>query len=900
MKKFVVIDSYALAHRSYHALPPLVSPEGILVNGVYGFMLVFLKMLQELKPDYLVATFDLAQPTFRHKAYTEYKAKRVKAPENFYEQIGIIKEILKIWGIPILEKEGFEADDLIGTIAQKFQKKDLEIIILTGDLDALQLINDNIHVYTLRKGLQDRVIYDMEEIKKKYDLLPAQLIDFKALKGDSSDNVPGVPGVGEKTALKLIQKFNSLDNLYFALENQSPEIKNLNIRLKERLIENKDQAYFSRHLVTIEKGVDLNFQLEEGIFRQPPEEQLTPFFQKLGFQSLIKRIFNEPQKTVNPSTMLRIDGEQSRTIKEKAEVIINTITNQEQLNLFRSKIEKASTLGLFLDHQGHKYGVREIFGLYFILSEAKNKVLPTEGRQVLILSTEEIFYLPQNLFRELKNLIKAIEGKTIFTLGAKEIIEEIKELLQLNLEDIGILAWLIDSERKNYNLESLTRFFLKEENLLFPEDHLRQFLNLAETIKVKVSSLSLDNIWETIEKPLIPILAQMEIDGISVNKQILKHLLEEVEKEIKILESKIYQLAQKTFNINSYQQLIGILFQDLKLDSSILKKTSSGKISTDIFELTKIKNSHSIIPLVIEYRQLEKLKTAFLDPLPQFINLKTQRIHTIWKQNGTATGRLSSEEPNLQNIPSKGEWGKKIRKAFEAAPGFSFLSLDYSQIELRIASHLSLDSKMIAAFQEDKDIHTLTASYINNIKENEVTPEMRKLAKILNFGIIYGMGAKALSETAGISLKEAKRFKEEYFHDFSGLKNYLEHSLCQAKKLGYVETLFGRKRFLPLIGSLGQIGRQEERIAINMPIQGLAADIIKLSMIKISDFIKSKNLEDKVKLILQIHDELILEVKSAIIKEIAPQLKKIMEQVVNLEVPLKAEITIGKNWGELE
>ena len=900
MKKFVVIDSYALAHRSYHALPPLVSPEGILVNGVYGFMLVFLKMLQELKPDYLVATFDLAQPTFRHKAYTEYKAKRVKAPENFYEQIGIIKEILKIWGIPILEKEGFEADDLIGTIAQKFQKKDLEIIILTGDLDALQLINDNIHVYTLRKGLQDRVIYDMEEIKKKYDLLPAQLIDFKALKGDSSDNVPGVPGVGEKTALKLIQKFNSLDNLYFALENQSPEIKNLNIRLKERLIENKDQAYFSRHLVTIEKGVDLNFQLEEGIFRQPPEEQLTPFFQKLGFQSLIKRIFNEPQKTVNPSTMLRIDGEQSRTIKEKAEVIINTITNQEQLNLFRSKIEKASTLGLFLDHQGHKYGVREIFGLYFILSEAKNKVLPTEGRQVLILSTEEIFYLPQNLFRELKNLIKAIEGKTIFTLGAKEIIEEIKELLQLNLEDIGILAWLIDSERKNYNLESLTRFFLKEENLLFPEDHLRQFLNLAETIKVKVSSLSLDNIWETVEKPLIPILAQMEIDGISVNKQILKHLLEEVEKEIKILESKIYQLAQKTFNINSYQQLIGILFQDLKLDSSILKKTSSGKISTDIFELTKIKNSHSIIPLVIEYRQLEKLKTAFLDPLPQFINLKTQRIHTIWKQNGTATGRLSSEEPNLQNIPSKGEWGKKIRKAFEAAPGFSFLSLDYSQIELRIASHLSLDSKMIAAFQEDKDIHTLTASYINNIKENEVTPEMRKLAKILNFGIIYGMGAKALSETAGISLKEAKRFKEEYFHDFSGLKNYLEHSLCQAKKLGYVETLFGRKRFLPLIGSLGQIGRQEERIAINMPIQGLAADIIKLSMIKISDFIKSKNLEDKVKLILQIHDELILEVKSAIIKEIAPQLKKIMEQVVNLEVPLKAEITIGKNWGELE
>ena len=866
MKKFVIIDTYALAHRSYHALPPLVSPEGILVNGVYGFMLVFLKMLQELKPDYLVATFDLAQPTFRHKEYKEYKAKRIKAPENFYEQIGMIKEILKIWGIPILEKESFEADDIIGTIAQKFQRKDLEIIILTGDLDTLQLVNDNIHVYTLRKGLQDRVIYDVEAIKKKYGLLPAQLIDYKALKGDPSDNVVGVPGVGEKTASKLIKEFNNLDNLYLALENQAPEIENLNSKLKERLIKNKNQAYFSRHLVAIEKGVDLNFQLEESTFRPPPEEQLTPLLQKLGFQSLIKRMFNFSQ---NP-------------VEEKPKMVIEKIESQDKLNLLQKKIEKASTLAVFLDYQGHKYGERKIFGLYFILP------------------TKEIFYLPQGFFKELKNLIIVMEGKTVFTLGAKEIIEEIKELSQLNLEDIAILAWLIDSERKNYNLESLTRFFFKEKTLSAPEDYLGQFLNLAEAIKIKVSSLSLDHIWETIEKPLLPILAQMEISGIFVNKQILKHLQEEAEKEIKVLENKIYQLAQKTFNINSYQQLAEVLFKDLQLDVSTLKKTRTGKFSTDVFELTKIKDNHSIIPLIIDYRQLEKLKTAFLDPLPQFINEKTQRIHTIWKQTGTATGRLSSEAPNLQNIPSKGEWGKKIRKAFEAAPDFSFLSLDYSQIELRIASHLSLDPKMLAAFQEDKDIHILTASLINNIEEEKVTPAMRQLAKILNFGIIYGMGAKALSETAGISLKEARKFKEEYFHDFSGLKNYLEHSLEQAKKLGYVETLFGRKRFLPLIGSLGQIGRQEERIAMNMPIQGLAADIIKLSMIKISDFIKSQNLDDEVRLILQIHDELILEVKSAIIKEIAPQLKVIMEQVMDWEVPLKAEITIGKNWGELE
>jgi len=866
MKKFVIIDSYALAHRAYHALPPLVSPEGILVNGVYGFMLVFLKMLQELKPDYLVATFDLAQPTFRHKEYKEYKAKRIKAPENFYEQIGMIKEIFKIWGIPILEKKGFEADDIIGTIAQKFQKDDLEIIILTGDLDTLQLVNDNIHVYTLRKGVQDSIIYDVEEIKKKYGLLPTQLLDFKALKGDPSDNVAGVPGIGEKTALKLIKEFNNLDNLYSALENQSPETKNLNNKLKEKLIKNKDQAYFSRHLVAIEKDVDLNFQLEEAAFKHPPEQQLTLLFQKLGFQSLIKRIFNFSQNSV----------------EEKQKIVIEKIESQDKLNLLQNKIEKTSTVVVFLDYQGHKYGERKIFGLYFVLPP------------------EEIFYLPREFFKELKKLIIVMESKTIFTLGAKEIIEEIKEFSQLNLEDIAILAWLIDSERKNYNLESLSRFFTKEENFLSPEGYLQKFLNLAETIKIKASSLSLDNIWETIEKPLIPILAQMEMNGISVNKQTLQQLQEEVGKEIKILESRIYQLAQKTFNINSYQQLAEVLFKDLQLDASTLKKTRAGKSSTDIFELNKIKDSHPIIPFIINYRQLEKLKTAFLEPLPQFINQKTHRIHTIWKQTGTATGRLSSEEPNLQNIPSKGEWGKKIRKAFEAAPGFSLLSLDYSQIELRIAAHLSLDPKLVEAFREDKDIHTLIASYINNIPEDKVTLEMRKLAKILNFGIIYGMGDKALSETAGISLKEAKQFKKEYFSDFSSLKTYLEHSLEQAKKLGYAETIFGRKRFLPLIGSLGQIGRQEERIAINMPIQGVAADIIKLSMIKISDFIKSKNLEEEVKLIVQIHDELILEVKSEIIKEIAPQLKEIMEQVVDLEVPLKAEITIGQNWGELD
>lgn len=869
MKKLVIIDAYALAHRSYHALPPLISPAGVLVNGVYGFMLVFLKMLHDLKPDYLMAAFDLAQPTFRHKEYQEYKAQRVKAPENFYGQVGLIKEIFKIWQIPMIEKEGFEADDLIGAITQKFKKEDLNIIILTGDLDALQLVDDRVCVYTLRRGLQDSVIYDKDAVRQKYDLEPAQLIDFKALKGDASDNVTGVPGVGEKTALKLIKEFKNLDQLYAALESQTAESQKLNSKLREKLTQNKKQAYLSQRLVTIEKNIDLEFQLEESAFRQPPEEELTLYLQKLGFQSLIKRIFNLP-----PS--------QSQEPKQGT---IGIIDSFQSFNLLQDKIKKNTQLGLLLDSQGGKYHERKVSGLY------------------IILSPEEIFYLPLVFFKELKKLTVILENKknkTIFTLDAKSIIEEIGALSSLPFEDLAALSWLIDSERKNYDLESLTRFFLKKETPPSPEACLSQFLALAESIKTQALSLGLNHVWETIEKPLIPILAQMEINGIFVNREKLDHLQKEVEKEIKILEEKIYQSAQKTFNINSYRQLAEILFEDLKLDIAGIKKTNSGRISTDIAELSKIQRSHPIIPLIINYRQLEKLNTAFLVSLPQFINKKTQRIHTNWKQTATATGRLASEKPNLQNIPLKGKRGKEIRAIFEAAPGFSLLSLDYSQIELRLASHLSLDPKMIEAFKNGKDIHKLTASYINNVEEDEVTPEMRRFAKTLNFGIIYGMGDRALSEAAGISLKEAKKFKEEYFRDFAGLKNYLEQSLERVKKLGYAETVFGRKRFLPLIGSLGQIGRQEERIAINMPIQGLAADIIKLAMIKITEFIKNQGLERDAKLILQIHDELILEIKSAIIEEIAPQLKNIMEHVVDLEVPLQSKMAIGQNWGALE
>ncbi|MGB9763064.1 MAG: DNA polymerase I [Minisyncoccia bacterium] len=862
MKKFVIVDSYALAHRAYHALPPLVSPEGKLVNAVYGFLLVFLKMIDILKPDYLVAAFDLAKPTFRHLEYKEYKAQRVKAPDNFYEQIGVLKNILNTWGIPIIAQESYEADDIIGSLVNKFYHEDLEFIIVTGDLDTLQLVNDKTKIYTFKKGLQDVVIYDEKAIKEKYDLIPKQLIDFKALKGDPSDNIPGVPSVGEKTAIKLIKEFGSLDNLYEALESNK-KITSLSEKLKKTLLENKDQAYFSRHLSLIDTTIPLDYSLEDLRYHEPPLDKIAPLFKTLGFNSLLNRLTSKPLTT------------------PEIKVNLNYINNNEDLDEVIKKINSSLKYGLYLDYNGKKIYERQINGLYIILPHG-------------------VYFLEEKKLNDFKKKINQINFKIPgYTLGLKNLIEEIEEVKNLDLKDLEILSWLIDSERKNYELSSLVKFFLKKT---FNEklNYLQEIINLGEEIENKVQSLNLKHLWETIEKPLIPVLVSMEKNGIFADSQELDELSKEAEDEIQKLASEIYHLAQKTFNINSYQKLAEVLFTDLKLDINKVRKTASGIPSTDINELEKIKNDHPIVPKIIEYRQLEKMLNSFLIPLPQFINPLTKRIHTIWKQTGTSTGRLSSEEPNLQNIPLKGEWGKKIRHAFKAQEGFQFLSLDYSQIELRIAAHLSQDSKLIEAFKSDKDIHTLTASYLKNIKESEVTPELRRLAKIINFGILYGIGDKSLSESANISLKEAKAFKEKYFEEFSGLKMYLDNTLKQAKELGYSQTILGRKRILPLIGSLGQIGREEERMAINMPIQGLASDIIKLAMINCFNFIKENNYENKVRLILQIHDELIFEVKTEIIKEVLPQLIDIMDHAYLLIVPLKTNSAIGDNWGDLD
>ena len=874
MRKLLLIDSHALIHRSYHALPPLVSPEGQLVNGVYGFLLVFFKIIEELKPDYIIATFDLPKPTFRHQIFKEYKGKRVKVPENFYQQIEILKEILKTWGIMCLEKEGYEADDLIGTVVEKYKnQKDLEIIILTGDLDTLQLVRENVKVYTFRRGIQDKIIYDLKKIKERFNLEPEQLRDFKALKGDPSDNVLGVPKIGEKLAQKLIKEFKSLDNLYKAIdENKKIDVSS---SILENLKKYKDQAYFSQQLVTILKDVDIDIDIKKAVYQKPPLT-LIPLFKKLGFNSLIRKIFSFQEETILKSPL-------------KPKLIQKEIKSDEIEMLFK-KISDSKEIGLKLDYEGENFNQRKIKGLYLVLEKDINQ--------------KNVYFLKENFlnifFNGLKNVFKNDSKKRVCLLQRKVFLEEFPDFNDLNLYslDLDILAWLIDSERKNYALKDLARFFLKN-NYLNDLDAFLDIFKLKKQLETKIESLGLTYVYQEIEKPLVKILAEMEKNGVFLNKEKFQKLLKLVQEEKDKIEKQIYQEIGLVFNLNSPLKLQEVLFSKLKIPTNGLKRTKTGRISTDLESLQKIKNNHPVINLVISYRQLEKLINSFLLPLPNFISKKTKRIHPVWDQTGTATGRLACHSPNLQNLPYKGELAYNIRLAFEAENDNILFSIDYSQIELRLAAHLSSDPFLLSSFKEDKDIHRMTASYLFNVKEEEVTEKMRNYAKTLNYGILYGLGDKNLASYTGMNLEEAKKFKEEYFKKFFGLKNFLDYSLEKAKKLGYAETIFGRKRFLPLLGAYNQQGKMQERAAINMPIQGLAADLMKKTMIEINKFLEENNLKKDIKMIMQVHDELIFEGKLEIIKKVKDKLIAIAENIYQLQVPLKVEGKIGKNLAEI-
>jgi len=852
MKNLILIDSHALIHRCYHALPNLTTPKNEPIGAVYGTIRVLFKIIKELKPDYLAACFDLAEPTFRHKEYKEYKATRPKTDESLISQFDKVKLFFDAAKIKRFELKGYEADDLIGTLVKKFAaEKDLKIIILTGDLDTLQLVQDDkVVVYTMKKGIQDTIIYNEAMVKERFDgLLPSQLVDFKALKGDPSDNILGVQGIGEKTAIELIKNFGSLENLYQTIETpgfeKSEKAKLIKPKVLNLLKDQKESAFFSKYLATLNCDVPIETSLKELEFTEINKDDILPLFKEWRFESLINQL--EP----------------------KNETPITTINAEP-------KIEWHDLKDLSLDLNKNK----EIF-------------LISENGELKILYDNQYYRGPID-----ENFSQKIKNARLIGLELKNFIKEAKAFDLIPYYDIQIAQWLINSELKNFDLPKIWHLTFKKSLPNLPT--LEIIKQIYQFQKEKIKELGLENVFYQIEMPLVPVLAEMEYFGIKIDKNYFKKLTEEINQEITVVSKKIFEITGKEFNLNSPKQLSDILFNQLKLNKKNLGKTPGGVLSTRENELIKIQDLHPIIPLILKHRELMKLKTTYLEPLPLLAD-KNSRIHTTYNQTGTATGRLSSENPNLQNIPSEGEWAKKIRKGFIAEDGYQFLGLDYSQIELRIAASLSEDPKMIQVFLENGDIHFLTAAEINNIPIDKVTPEMRRQAKTLNFGVLYGMGAKAFSETAGISKEEAKKFIEEYYHDFYKIREWQTKILSEAQQTGCVKTLTGRLRWVyDLISGNQKYKSLAERAAINFPIQGLAADIIKKAMIKISNFIQKEKLENDVRLLLQIHDELIFEVKKDKLDLAKENIQKIMEENEFLTVPLKTQVSIGDNLADLK
>lgn len=793
-KKLVLLDVHAIIHRAYHALPEFVSSKGVPTGALYGLSTMLLKIIGDIKPDFIIACYDLPKPTYRHEAYKDYKAGRAKTDEELVSQLKKSREIFEAFNIPIYDKEGFEADDMIGTLVEKtLADKNLDVVIASGDMDTLQLVvDDKVRVYTLKKGIKDTIIYNEKAVIERFGFLPKLLPDYKGLRGDPSDNIIGIKGIGEKTAGILIQNFGSIPDIYKKLKSKKgrEEFKKVGItdRIIKLLEEGEEEAEFSKMLGTIRRDAPIDFKIPERTWQENLiEENVLKVWSELEFRTLGTRLKE------------LLGGRAGESVAEKKEAI-----------------EKGNDK-LFVD----------------------------------------------------------------------------SDLSERELQETKIALWLTNSNITDPQIEDIINLSgqkgLKEA---------RTFL--LEEVKAK----KLEYVFAEIEKPLIPIIKRMEEKGIVVDKEVLLKLSVENHKILAGLEKKIWELAGSEFNINSPKQMGEILFDKMGLQVKNQKKTAGGKVSTKESELEKMRDLDPIIPLILEYRELQKMLSTYIDNIPTMV-AEDGRLHAKFLQTGTTTGRMSSQDPNLQNIPNKSELGMEVRKAFKAGLGSKLVAFDYSQIEIRIAAFLSNDEKLLEIFRKGEDVHTAVASEVFGVPLDKVDKEMRRKAKVINFGIMYGMGVSALKQNLGTERAEAQKFYDDYFAKFSGLARYLDKVKEDTKQTGFTETLFGRRRYFDGIKSkLPFIKAMAERMAINAPIQGTEADIIKLAMIKVNDYLIKENLLDKVSLLLQVHDELVFEVKESLIKELAPKIKEIMETVVSLEktkgVVCKVDYKVGDNWGEME
>ncbi len=775
-KTLVLLDVHAILHRAYHALPEFESSKGEPTGALYGLCTMLIKITKDLKPDYVVACYDLPEPTVRHEAYGDYKAGRKKTDDNLVVQLERSKDIFKAMNIPMYSSPGFEADDMLGTIVETLKKNsDLDIVIASGDMDTMQLIDgDRVRVYTLKKGIKDTIIYNEKAVLERWGFGPKNLTDYKGLRGDPSDNIVGIAGIGEKTAEELIKKFGSIEEIYKKLKKDEKVF--IDAGIKKRVIEllksGEEEALFSKMLATIRTDAPIYFLLPEKVWRDDVD---------------MKKV-------------------------------------QELFGLFEFR-----TLG-------QKF--------------AESLSLDMPEKLVVEASSEDVF-------------------------------------------EAGLLLWIIDSNKTNPSLEDILSY-----------THTDNIKDARKVLEQIIKDQNLNFIFDNIEKPLVPIVKEMKEVGIKVDTERLKELSKKYHTELSNLEKKIWKIVGEEFNINSPKQLGEMLFVKMGLKAKNQKKTASGGFSTKESELEKLKEENPVAGLVLEYRELAKLLGTYIDTIPLQVD-KDNRLHADFLQMGATTGRMASGNPNLQNIPNKTDLGREIRKSFIAENGYKLVSFDYSQIELRIAAFLSQDEKLIDIFKKGQDVHTAVASEVFGVTPDKITKEMRVKAKTINFGVMYGMGVMALKQNIGTTKEDAQKFLDEYFSKFSGLAEYLQKIKRETAQKGFTETFFGRRRYFPEINSrLPFMKASAERMAINAPIQGTEADVIKLAMIQIDKFLISKNLKKDVRLLLQVHDELVYEVKENIIESIAPEIKKIMESIIDPKkvygVVCVANAEAGDNWAETE
>ncbi len=906
MERLLLIDGNSILNRAFYGImgnKMLMTEDGTYTNAVYGFLSILFKTLEDLKPEYLVVAFDKKGPTKRHELYKEYKANRKGMPEELAMQMPIIKEILKAMNIKIIEKEGYEGDDIIGTLSRFGEKNGLNVTILSGDRDNFQLATDKITIQIPRtkQGKTETDNYDREKIKEEYGIEPYQLIQVKGLMGDASDNIPGVPGVGEKTALNLIKEYTDIDNLYKKIEEGTDNIKG---KLREKLVENKELALLSRELGRINVDSPIEENIEEMKLEEWDKPKVLELFKKYRFNRFIDRFGLQGEK-IEEKSLENLFEVQLITNEKDIENLVKMIKTKKELFYYFNAISK----------EEQSYIIKKIINSISVVNLEKNIIY--------------YYNFENNINTFIKYFKDIFEDKEI-KIGGFELAKDYILIKQIGIEpnnltfDAKIAAYLLSPTTSKYTLEGIATQYLNidissylEENGITPKkdqinlfdemnentDKIEQYTNaiyayviykLYDVLTNKLKEYNSLELFNNIEMPLVKVLADMQYTGMYVDKEELIAYGEVLKEQISDLTKEIYNIAGEEFNINSPKQLGEILFEKLKLPFA--KKNKNG-YSTDVDVLEKLRNEHPIIEKILDYRGIMKLNSTYVEGLLPYINEVDNRIHSYFHQTVTATGRISSTEPNLQNIPTRVEAGKKIRKAFKPGDGSIFLDADYSQIELRVLAHISEDNHMIEAFQNDEDIHKQAASKVFNVPIEEVTPEERSKAKAVNFGIVYGISDFGLAEQIGVSRKEAKVYIEQYLEKYSGIKKFMEDIVESAKQNGYVETLFHRRRYIPELKSNSYVVRQfGSRAAMNTPIQGTAADIMKIAMIDVFNKLKAAKLKSKI--VLQVHDELIIETKLEEKEQVEIILKESMENATKLKIPLKVELSVANNWYE--